>query len=170
MKNKEDDVSNKILISLVIVLTMLFNIGCKNNPTGTEQELDLEFSKMEIHYVKSGGWINTSKLDIYGNGRVDAYEIEHSSRDTLNSSYIILDEVEKNKLESLFESFSAYESHYEPEVFVTDQDFYTTILAYEDKIDTVTVYMPEQTDMPDGLEEIIHEMKSLWVICSSLFE
>jgi len=161
---------NKILISSVIVFTILFNIGCENDLTGTEQELDLEFSKMEIHYVKSGGWINTLKLNISGDGRVSAYEIEHASYDTLNSSYIFIDEEEKNKIESLFESFSDYNSHYEPEIFVTDQEYYTTIFVYEDKVDTVTVYMPEQSDLPDGLEEIIHEMKSLWVICSSLFE
>jgi hypothetical protein len=153
-----------------MIFAIFFNIGCKNNPTGTPQELDLEFSKMEIHYVKSGGWINTSKLDIYGDGRVNAYEIEHASNDTLNSSYIFIDEEEKDKLENLFGPFSDYDSYYEPEVFVTDQEYCSTIFVYEDKVDTVTVYMPEQSDIPDGLEEIIHEMKSLWLICSGLFE
>ena len=161
---------SKILLNSVMVFTIFFNISCKNNPTGTQQELDLEFSEMEIHYVKSGGWINTSVLDIYGDGRVNACEIDHSSYDTLNSSYIFIDEELQNKLENLFESFSAYESHYEPEIFVTDQEYHTATFVYEDKVDTVTVYIPEQSDMPDGLKEIIHEMKSLWLICSSLFE
>ena len=161
---------NRILVSLVIGFVIFLNIGCKDNPTGMEHESDLEFSKMEIHYEKYGGWINTSVLDIYGNGRVYAYQIEHASYDTLNSSYIFIDEEEQNKLENLFESFSAYDSYYEPEVFLTDQDYHVTILIYEGKVDTVAVYMPEQSDMPDELEEIIHEMKSLWLICSSLFE
>jgi hypothetical protein len=88
----------------------------------------------------------------------------------LNSSYVFIDEEEQNKLEDLFESFSAYDYYYGPEIFVTDQDYYTTVLIYEDKVDTVDVYMPEQANIPDELEEIIHEMKTLWVVCSSLFE
>jgi hypothetical protein len=161
---------NRIFISLVIAFVILFNIGCKDNSTGTEYESDLEFSKMEIHYTHSGGWINTSKLYIYGDGRVNAYQIKHASHDTLNSSYVFIDEEEQNKLEDLFESFSAYDYYYGPEIFVTDQDYYTTVLIYEDKVDTVDVYMPEQANIPDELEEIIHEMKTLWVVCSSLFE
>ena len=152
LKDKEGDMNSKILLNSIMIFAIFFNIGCKNNPTGTPQELDLEFSKMEIHYVKSGGWINASKLDIYGDGRVNAYEIEHASHDTLNSAYIFIDEEGKDKLESLFESFSDYDSHYEPEVFVTDQECHTTTFVYEDKVDTVTVYMPELSDMPDGLE------------------
>ena len=159
----------RILVSLVIGFVVFLNIGCEDSPTGAEHESDLEFSKMEIHYTRYGGWINTSILDINGDSRINACEIAHASYDTLNSSYIFIDEEEQNKLENLFESFSAYDSYYAPEEFLTDQDFHTIVLIYEDKVDTVTVYMPEESDMPDGLEEIIHEMKTLWVICSSQF-
>lgn len=161
---------NRILVSLVIGFVLVLNIGCKESPTGAEDESDLEFSKMEIRYERSGGWINTSKLDINRDGRVNACEIAHASSDTLNSSYIFIDEEEQNKLENLFESFSDYDSYYTPEEFLTDQDFHTIVLTYEGDADTVDVYMPEESDMPDGLKEIIHEMESLWVICSSLFE
>ncbi len=160
----------RILVSLVIGFIIFLNIGCKDSPTGMELASDLEFSKMEIHYAKYGGWINTSILDIQGDGRVNVCEIAPASYDTLNNSYIFIDEEEQNKLENLFESFSAYDSYYAPEEFLTDQDFHTIVLTYEGDADTVTVYMPEQSDMPDGLVEIIHEMKTLWVICSSLFE
>ena len=153
---------NRISAGFLLVFVVLFSINCKDNPSGTDISPD-----MEIHYTKTGGWINTSRLDIYGNGLVNAYQVKHASSDTLDSASTILSEEEQNRVVSLFGSFSTYDSHYEPDVFFTDQNYYTIVFIYEGEIDTVSVYMPGESNIPSGLEEIIDEME---IFCNSMFE
>ncbi len=144
---------------IVIYLLSLFFIDCSNS---TGPNSDLEFSKMEIHYTKVGGWINTSKLDVYGNSLVSAYLISQAALDIMDSSSTLLNEEEQNKMANLFMSFYTYDSKYEPKQWYTDGNLHIIIFVYEEKADTVTVYEPHNSNIPNGLNEIIQEMESLW--------
>lgn len=149
--------------TIVFCIVILF-ISCISP---IKEEPDLEFAKMEIHYTKLGGWINTSKLDIYGSGLVNAYHISHASTEVLDSAKTFLSDEDQKRISSLFRSFSSYDRHYEPDQYVTDQNYHTTILDYEGVSDTVSVYMPHKANIPEGLKQIIEEMDSLW---ESMFE
>jgi hypothetical protein len=144
---------------VVIYILSLFLFDC-NNSTGPNS--DLEFSKMEIQYKKSGGWINTSKLYIYGNGLVNAYHIAHASLDTIDSTSALLSQNDQRKIVYLFVAFANYDSNYEPNPWYTDGNYHVTIFVYEGKADTVTVYEPNNANIPEGLNKIIQEMESLW--------
>lgn len=142
----------------LLIASLLVPMACSdaNGP-----ESDLQFSRMQIQYFKAGGYIDTSKIFIYPNGRLDAYIISHSKTDTLNQASIVLSDEDRNDLARLFGPFSTFDAYYGPDNPVTDQNYHTTILIYEGIPDTVTVYMPDQSDIPQGLRNIIDEMESL---------
>ena len=147
----------EIIIYTFIILAFL---ACS---TSTGPDVALIFSEMEIHYTKSGGWINTSKLDIMSDGTVNAFEMAHASGETINTSSKFLKDSKKEKLSILFSSFSEYESHYAPEPLHTDGNHHNIILLYEGKADTVTVYEPQNAIMPDRLYKIIQELENIWM-------
>lgn len=149
--------------SFVVLCSVVIGLSGCNSPTSP----DLEFSKMEIHYTKIGGWINTSKLDIYGSGLVEAYHIGHASTEVLDSASTFLSQEAQRKIASLFESFSSYDSYYEPVDYGTDQNLHTTVFIYDREPDTVAVYQPERANIPSGLGKMIEEMESMW---ESIFE
>ncbi|MFQ6104906.1 MAG: hypothetical protein ACE5OP_11555 [Candidatus Glassbacteria bacterium] len=142
----------------LLLLSGIFVISCGGS---NEPEAKLQFSRMEIHYTKSGGWINTSRLFIYSDGSVTAFTLSQTKGDTLKSGTLVLSEEDRVNLAYLFEPFSTFEPYYEPENPSSDQDLHTTIFIYEDVPDTVMVYMPEEADIPEGLWRIIEEMESL---------
>ena len=125
-------------------------------------EINLAFSEMEIHYMKGGGWINTSVLDIDGTGEVKAYLIRHASSVILDSARMILNDSEKERLVELSSSFSTYEDYYQPSDYRTNQDDHSLVLIHEQIPDTVRVYDPGRVDLPDGLRRILEEMESFW--------
>ena len=138
---------------------LVLSIGC-NSPTRPYSEL--EFSKVEVHYTKAGGWINTVKLDIYGTGLTHAYQISHASLDTLRNISTFLDLEDRRRIAALFADFSSYDSRYEPESWYTDGNHHTIGFLYEGKADTVKIYEPGQANIPRRLSDIIREMDSLW--------
>lgn len=145
--------------SLIIFCIVILFISCSSP---TKEEPDSEFAKMEIHYTKLGGWINTSKLDIYGSGLVNAYHIRHAGTEVLDNAKTFLSNEDQKRISFLFRSFSSYDRHYEPDQYVTDQNYHITILDYEGVSDTVSVYMPQEANIPEGLGQIIEEMGFLW--------
>ncbi len=56
--------------TLLIILIILGLFSCRKETTAP---INSDFSKTEVHYTKSGWRIKTIKLDIYGNGTVNAY-------------------------------------------------------------------------------------------------
>ncbi len=141
-----------------LIAALLVPVACND---GNGPEPGLQFSRMQIQYTKTGGFINTSRLFIYPNGRLDAHVISQSKADTLEQGSLVLSDEDRNDLARLFEPFSSFDPYYEPENPVTDQNYHTTILIYEGVPDTVTVYMPDEADIPQGLRNIIDEMESL---------
>lgn len=143
-------------LSLIIgIFSLLLSISCQHS---TEPKWNLDFQKMEIHYSKVGGWIQPTKLDIYGNGIAIAYSFNQNADSVITS----LNKEEQNELADLFKSFFSYKRHYEPKDWVTDQDTHTIILFYEGIPDTVSVYMPDKADIPLSLTKILLEMEALW--------
>ncbi|MFQ5639824.1 MAG: hypothetical protein ACE5IR_17735 [bacterium] len=112
-----------------------FNCASPFNPTA-----DLRFEEIELHFTKRGGWINTSKLDIFSSGLATAYTIAHASPTILDSASLYLNTNEQNEIMNLITSFSIYKKHYEPAEYVTDGNFHVIVLSYHSRIDTVTVY------------------------------
>lgn len=146
------------LLSIVFGIVILV-ISCSSP---LKEEPYLEFAKMEIHYTKLGGWINTFKLDIYGSGLANAYQIKHANTEVLDSAKVFLSDEDQKRMSFLFRSFSRYDRHYRPNQHVTDQNYHITILDYEGISDTVSVYIPHKANIPVGLKQIIEEMDSLW--------
>ncbi|MBC8175397.1 MAG: hypothetical protein H8E82_07070 [Candidatus Marinimicrobia bacterium] len=146
----------KDVVALIPIISII--VLCCTNPT----EPSLDFSKMEVHYTKYGGKINTSKVDIYSSGLVNAYHIAHASLEILDSASTVLSMGQQKSIAELFEPFSTYDSYYEPNEWYTDGDYHVTVLIYEGSSDTVTVYEPKNANIPKRLSEIIQEMESLW--------
>ena len=147
------------IISFVIlfILSLLF-VQCDSS---TEPIPELSFSEIEVHYSKTGGWINSSSLNIYGNGKVEAYEVNQRF-DTLKSSSKILDNNEQIWVASLFKSFPTYEPNYFPQNYITDQDHHRIIFIYKGEPDTVSIYMPEKSNLPIGLQIILNELGNIY--------
>lgn len=146
---------NPSIISFIALI--LISVSCEHS---TEPKWNLDFKKMEIHYSKVGGWIQPTKLDIYGNGLAIAYSFTQS----IDSAITILDKKKQNEIADLFKSFFSYNHYYEPkpEDWVTDQNTHTIILIYDGIPDTVSVYMPDKANIPLSLTKIIFEMELLW--------
>lgn len=145
---------NKYIKSVILIGIFLVLFSCQNS---SEPKWNFDFKKMEIHYNKVGGWIQPTKLDIYGNGLVNAYI-------SIDSASTMLTQKEQEEIADLFRSFASYDKHYEPkpEDWATDQNTHTTILIYNGVPDTVSVYMPDKSDIPLSLIKIIMEMELLW--------
>ena len=146
-------------LTLLCLVGLLSSTRCNNS---TEPVSTLEFSEMEIHYYISGGWIHTSVLNIYGSGHVYAYQIQHAASDTLKSASNVLNGSEQKEIAQLFESFSSYKSHYDPEYYWTDQNYHTIIFIYSGEADTVSIYMPGAADLPKGLRNILNKLDYIW--------
>ena len=141
---------------LFFLLPLFFICSILNGPD------DIDFSKMEVHFKKSGGWIDTSELDIYNTGLVEARNINHSGGEITNGKSMMLNDSEKKKVSDLFRSFPDYKRHYEPDPWYTDGNYYAVIFIHKNKPDTVSVYGLNDTDFPGSLEDIIKEMEKLW--------
>jgi hypothetical protein len=146
-------------IAFFVVLIFLC-IHCEKNIEPTVSPLD--FSKMEISYSRIGGWINTSLLLIDSTGFMEAFHIGHASDSLLNSISGSLSEDQKKELERLFSRFSQFNSYYEPSPWYTDGEIHKIILTYNAINDTVTVYEPENADIPKELNELINKLFNLW--------
>ena len=144
---------------LALILTTAF-VACDE---ATEPHGGLSFSKMEIEHYWQGFKIPTSKLEIRGDGTATAYESFFSGPGSLRSASTTLTRGQQARIAELFENFANYDSYYEPEHRITDQDFRWTILIYDGVPDTVSVYMLSSADVPDGLALLINELESLWV-------
>jgi hypothetical protein len=142
----------------LLLLASVFVIYCSDS---NEPEPELLFSRMEIRYYKTGGWINTSKLYIHKNGTANAYVLSNAKADTLDQGSMILSDEDRYNLAHLFEPFSTFDSYYEPDNPLTDQNYLTTILIYEEIPDTVTVYMLEEANVPYGMRQIIEGLESI---------
>ena len=151
--------SRKLLFFPVLIACLFFSIACENS---TEPEATLNFSEMEIHYKKSGGWIHTSTIDIYGDGLVKAHKIRHASFDTMASATKHLNTKQQNEIAVLFETFSNFARHYSPDEFITDQDYHTIVFIYQGIPDTVSAYMPGPSNSPQDLNRIFDKMQNLW--------
>ncbi len=122
----------------------------------------LDFSQMEIHYSITGGWINKSELDIYGDGSIKAYLIAHSGETVLDSAAALLSPEEQTNIANKFVIFSIYDNYYQPSEIPTDQDTHRIIMIYQGEPDTVSVYMPDQADMPQSLRDITEYLDGLF--------
>jgi len=147
-----------LYLALLLGLLCSLVLSCSSS---TDPESRLLFSRMEITYIKSGGWINTSKLFIHKNGSVEAYVLTQNKADTVATGSFILSDEDRFDLARLFEPFSTFEPYYEPVNPLTDQDNHLTILVYEDVPDTVMVYMPGEAVIPEGMRLILEELGSL---------
>ncbi len=144
------------------VLAILLTFTLSDCEETASSRIDLEATDQEIHYIKSGGWINTAKLDIRSNGRVQACHIAHASAEIIDSASTVLTYAEKEKIVGLFRSFSNYARHYDPEHWYTDGEYYLIVRNTDEAADTVSVYEPENCNLPSGLENIIEELEHLW--------
>ncbi len=143
------------------LLIILLVAGC-DDPVSPS----LDYSKMEIHYQKSGGWIPVTSLSVNGaDAVITGFEISQQgqSSDTLRQD---ADQAELNFLAEIFYGFDQYKDYYEPVDFYTDANYYQTVLIYKGKRDTVTVYDPARVNLPKGLKRIIDEME---IISGRLF-
>ena len=139
---------------------VLIASNCEKNTDPILSPLD--FSKMKISYSRAGGWVNTSTLLIDNTGFIEAFYIGHASDSVLNSTTGTLSENEKRELEMLFAGFSQFDSYYEPSHWYTDGETHRIVLSYESKNDTVTVYEPENSEIPSDLNSLINKLYSLW--------
>jgi len=148
------------MIRKILFMFSVFIWGCSNlNEPGQNNDL----RDTEIRYKKAGGWIDTSILNISASGSVTAYLRSHSTLDTIKTGSTYLNNEDRDEIISDFNSFGKYESYYEPSQWYTDGNYHTIILIKNGISDTVTVYEPQNSILPDGLTEIISEMEDLWI-------
>jgi len=144
----------------ICAMIMFLSFHCEKN---TEPILSpLDFSKLKISYSRTGGWINTSTLVIDSTGFIAALHIGHASDSVLNSTTGTLSENQKREFEMLFSRFSEFDSYYEPSPWYTDGNLHRIVLHYEATYDTVTVYEPENAEIPSDLNSLINKLYSLW--------
>jgi hypothetical protein len=122
---------------------------------------NIEFAKLKVHYTKSGGWIATTQLNIYGNGVASAFVFSGAISDQVDSSAVMLDRNEQDHIARLFAAFSLYERHYAPSKIWMDADYYTVVFIYENKPDTVSVYDLHRANLPERLRKLFGELESL---------
>jgi len=151
----------KCRIHILICLCALFFGACDGSLFSVFRPANIEFAKAEIHYTKSGGWIATSHLNIYGNGIASAFVFFGAIADQVDSTTIMLDQDEQDRLAQLFAWFSSYKPHYAPGKFWTDQDYHTIVFIYENIPDTVSVYDLPRANLPGSLRELIGELENL---------
>ena len=74
-----------------------------------------------------------------------------------------MDLEERDEILQLFNSFKKYDSYYEPHQWYTDGNYHIVILTNHGTSDTVTVYEPQNTILPDDLTKIITKLEYLWL-------
>jgi len=145
---------------LICACAVLFG-ACDGSLFSVFRPANIEFAKAEIHYTKRGGWIDTSHLNIYGNGIASAFVFSGVISDQSDSSTVMLDKSEQDHIARLCAGFSFYKHHYEPDKFWTDQDYHTIIFIYENIPDTVSVYNLHRANVPGRLRSLIDELENL---------
>ncbi len=104
---------------------------------------------METHYtVSEDQGINIDKLDIFGDGTVQAFSFQG-----------ILTTTQQDSLIQLFSGFSQYDPNYSGNV--TDADYHTIVYIYEGKTKTVAVYAPSAANIPESLRNILTYLDAL---------
>ncbi len=145
---------------LICACAVLFG-ACDGSLFSVFRPTNIEFGKLEIHYTKSGGWIGTSQLNIYGNGIASAFVFSGAISDQTDSSTVMLDKNEQDRLAKVFAEFSLYKSYYTPDKFWTDQDYHTIVFVYQNMPDTVNVYDLRRANVPGSLRKLIDELENL---------
>lgn len=146
---------------LLICSCLLLFGACDGSLFSVLLPTNIEFAKLEIHYTKSGGWIDTSQLNIYGNGLTSAHVSSARSSVPVESAAVMLTKKEQDHIARLFAWFSLYKPHYEPVRFWTDQDYHTIVFIYENMPDTVSVYDLNRAAVPGSLKKLIAELENL---------
>ena len=144
-------------LSFHILLTYLILLYSCSSSTDSDDTLD--FNNMNIDFYKSGGWINFYTLKIDSTGFIRAYVGDYSSSIAfIDSNSTNLTEDDKQLLTTFFYSFSDFKKLYEPEHYLTDQNYYTIILKNGTLRDTTAVYDPPNCNLPMDLKLIINFM------------
>ncbi|MEJ2544625.1 MAG: hypothetical protein P8Y99_11210 [Calditrichaceae bacterium] len=142
----------KVLIFLILVFS------CSSS---TDSDDAFDFNNMNIDFYKSGGWINFYTLKIDSTGYTKAYVGDYlSSLAYLDSNATNLTADEKHLLQVLFNPFADFKKLYEPEHYLTDQNYYTIILKNKTAIDTTSVYDPAHCNLSDDLSQIMNFMEN----------
>lgn len=150
----------RFLILYGVIFSILFFTGCNLLDFRQKKEA-LEFEKMNVQYIRYGGWINRSELIILSSGEASAKVIAHASRNVLKDTSAILTVMQREQLANSFSSFTRYERHYHPEKFMTDGNFHQIVLIYDGLADTVSAYMPYQAALPKNLMKLIVDLDEL---------
>lgn len=145
----------KIYYLYVFVIAILV-VAC-SAPTDNNETLN--FDDINISYFKSGGWINPYSLFIDSTGIIKVYAYSYSSIAAKDSNTAILSGAEKKDLCRLFVSFNQFKRHYEPDHYLTDQNYFTIILRNKTSIDTTSIYDPSNCNLPEDLIQIINFME-----------
>ena len=146
---------------LGVVLSLVLLSACDGSLVSASPPTNVQFAKAEIHYTKSGGWISTSKLDIYGNGLAWASVIPQWTLTPHDSAAVTLDRKEQNLLADLCGGFSSYNNHYEPKELISDMDFHVIVFIYGGVPDTVSIYDPHRTILPLRLRTLLAALEDL---------
>lgn len=142
------------LYLLLFVSILILALACSSS---TDSDDALDFNNMNIEFYKSGGWINFYTLKIDSTGFIRAYVGDYSSSITfIDSNSTNLTEDEKQLLATFFYSFSNFKKLYEPEYYLTDQNYYTIILKNGTLRDTTAVYDPPHCNLPKDLKRIMN--------------
>jgi hypothetical protein len=141
------------LLIITIMLLSIFSGSCSDATS------PLNFDQMNVVYTKSGGWIQTSKINVTKDGLTLFYKFIGPVDSTVKDS-TYLNQSEKNQLSQMFESFNSYKRYYQPAQYWTDQNYHVIVLNYEGQSDTVSVYDPAHCELPGNLKKIIDFFES----------
>ncbi len=129
---------------------------------GPNQPSLLRPSGLEIHYTRSGGWIDTSQLDVFPDGLVKACEFQHATRSVMRGDSAYISSRQMDHMSKLFDSFPQYDRRYEPPAIVMDQDRHRIICMRQGLADTVDIYMPSEARCPANLMAILCDLQTVW--------
>jgi hypothetical protein len=145
------------LYRLLLLTFFIIIFACSSSTDSGEK---LNFEDLNIEYIKSGGWINHYILSIDSSGFVEALVRFHSTWEVSDSNTTVLTQSEKKILSNLFESFKGMKDYYEPDHYITDQNYHTIILRSQAESDTTSVYDPLHCNLPYELDQIISFMEN----------
>ena len=141
------------LFKFTLPIISIIVLGCS---ASTEPDVNPAFNRLNIEYHKSGGWINAYSLFIDSTGLLKIYVNDYSSSKVYSDSNTTnLTTTEKKNLSNWFSDFNDFEKNYYPEIYSTDQNYYTIILRSGISMDTCSVYDPQHCKLPDDLHRII---------------
>ena len=152
-------VNRKYKMKIYFLHVFVFAILVFACSTSTDFNATLNFNDINITCYKSGGWINPYKLRIENTGLVNVYAGSYSSTTATDSNSSYLSGDEKNKICRLFATFNQFKRHYEPDHYLTDQNYFTIILRNKTSIDTTSIYDPSNCNLPEDLIQIINFME-----------